>query len=654
MMADTGTRHSRESTHNNSNLSDVELISPEAAGRRWKPVSRCLCFLTAAHRCVQTILPPGVHRFLFSQSEEFPVARPLFRALFGAATGTVLFLGIAHNLPLTFDLKVAVGCLFVAMCVAGGLLSSSFRCSVLLMFPSMLGSRGRSYLMLLTLSVLYAGPVSNIQRNVEAAAVSVSCNLDLQVRHSKLLWREAIKPFLIITQELMDDKAGFELEALNVSKKFQDIRDEMVLQYGYDRFETNSTQEEFTAKTLKQCDSVVAQGVQRCVDWFTNRWTACLEAIPVPVINYLLCVSMKFHFLCDIMKVMTPWCRENIPVEGNFGQLFDRLNVSVDLLSREFSTELAVEEEEQPVLSEALLDQQFTDAVKTSFQKLTSTTRRVLNILQILLSLTFITIFTQAFGYLGQYKRDICFDNVYITTYFRQIDARRRKAGKRCLLPLRKSEKNKLINPCSLKIYPEEVKQVMTGVFQVLTVFLLSVILLTVDFSLSHVLDIISRHTLTHFNITSSHQVDIRVGGDTMMARLLRTSISAFNSSSTLNIQSDNQACMSPASTLSAEVYVRCVCCVLLVALFSCLQVYTNRLRRVIAAFYNPKREKTRILFLYNLHIHGRISSSGRKRIISRGQSTVFQRLLRWGHCLCWRHHGQEASSSDKTHYASG
>lgn len=50
------------------------------------------------------------------------------------------------------------------------------------------------------------------------------------------------------------------MEALNVSKKFQDIRDEMVLQYGYDRFESkqgggNSTQEEFTTKTLKQCDS---------------------------------------------------------------------------------------------------------------------------------------------------------------------------------------------------------------------------------------------------------------------------------------------------------------------------------------------------------------------------------------------------------------
>ena len=40
---------------------------------------------------------------------------------------------------------------------------------------------------------------------------------------------------------------------------------------------------------------------------------------------------------------MTPWCREQIPVEGNFGQLFDQLNLSVDQLSREFSTQLVVE-----------------------------------------------------------------------------------------------------------------------------------------------------------------------------------------------------------------------------------------------------------------------------------------------------------------------
>lgn len=40
---------------------------------------------------------------------------------------------------------------------------------------------------------------------------------------------------------------------------------------------------------------------------------------------------------------MTPWCREQIPVEGNFGQLFDQLNLSVDMLSREFSTTLVLQ-----------------------------------------------------------------------------------------------------------------------------------------------------------------------------------------------------------------------------------------------------------------------------------------------------------------------
>ncbi|XP_044062730.1 E3 ubiquitin-protein ligase DCST1 isoform X2 [Siniperca chuatsi] len=609
---------------------------------------------SAPHSTLQRIslavLPAAIHRFLFSQSEEFRVAHLVLRALFGAVSGAALFLGVSHSLPLTFDLRLAAGGLFVAVCVVGGALSSSSRCSVLLMFPSMLGSRGRAYLALFILSVLYRGPVSNIQRNVETAALSLSCNLDLQVHHSKLLWRDAIRPFILITQELMDDKADFQSQAQSISRKFQNIRDEVVLQYGYDQFKPkhvtgNSTQEQFTAKTMMQCDSVVNEGMQRCADWFSLRWAECMEAIPVPIINHILCVSMKFHFLCDVMRVMTPWCREQIPVEGNFGQLFDQLNLSVNLLSREFSTELVLQEQQQQsVLGGSLLDQEFTQAVRGSFQKLTTTIKQLLNVLQLLQSFTFITIFTQAFSYLRQYRRDVRFDNVYITTYFRQIDARRRRAGKRCLLPLKQSEKKKFINPWSPKIHPEELKQVTSGVFQVMSIALLSAILLTVDFSLFHVLDIVSRHTFTQFNLTSSHQVDIRVGGASMMARLLRKTVSAFNSSSILHIQMNNQG-----------VYVSCVCCVLLVALFSCLQVYTNRLRRVIAAFYHPQREKKRVLFLYNLQIQRRISSTDRKRIISRGRRSrsVLECLSRCGRRL--RHqHQQEVPDPEETHYNPG
>lgn len=505
----------------------------------------------------------------------------------------------------------------------------------------MLGSRGRAYLMLLILSVLYTGPVANIQRNAESAALTLSCNLDLQLNHSKLLWREAIKPFILVTQELMDDKDELQSDTLSVNQNFQNIRDEVILQYGYDRFERggsgNNTQEEFAAKTVMQCDSVVNEGIQRCVNWFNRRWQECIDAIPVPVINLILCVPMKFHFLCDVMRVMTPWCRENIPVEGNFGQLFDQLNSSVDQLSREFRTELSVEEQQQQaVLDGDLPGDEFTQAVKRSFQDLTATMEQVFNVLQLLLSFTFITMFTQAISYLISYMRDINFDNTYVTTYFKQIDARRRRAGKRFLLPLKKPERDKFINPCSLKIHSKELKQVMSGLLQVMSVSLLSAVLLAVDYSLFHVLDIVSRHTISQFNLTSSHQVDIRVEGDTMMGRLLRTTFSAFNSSSSLDISRDNSVCVTPPSSLSLSVYISCVCYVGLLLLLSCLQVYSNRLRRVIAAFYNPKREKKRVLFLYNLQIQRQISSTDSKHTTSRGKKsrTVFQHLVRWGRRL--------------------
>ncbi|KAG7233905.1 hypothetical protein INR49_006421 [Caranx melampygus] len=466
-------------------------------------------------RDVRSRLPPAVRRFLRGQSEEFVAAHLVLRALFGAGSGAVLFLGVAHSLPLTFDLKLAAGSVFVGVCLLGGALSSSFRCSVLLMFPSMLGSRGRAYLMLLILSVLYRGPVSNIQRNMESATLSLSCNLDLQLHHSRLLWRDAVTPFLHITQELMDDKAEFESEAVDVSRKFQQLRDEVVLQYGYDGFKpahgaaaaaaAGSTQQQFTTKTMMQCDSVVDVGVQRCTDWFRLRWAECMEAVHVPVINHILCVSMKFHFLCDVLRVMTPWCREQLPVEGNFGQLFDKLNVS--------------EQQQQAVLvGGAQLDEEISEPVRRSMLELKSKMEQLQDVLQLLTSLTLLTLLPQAVSYLHQYRSDIRFDNIYITSYFRQIDAHRKRLGERW-----------------------------------------------------------------------RHKVDIRVGGASMLARLLRKTISAFNSSSSLHIQTDNQVCVSPPSPLPAAVYLSCVCCVLLAATLSLLQVYTNRLRRVIAACYHPQ-----------------------------------------------------------------
>ena len=50
---------------------------------------------------------------------------------------------------------------------------------------------------------------------------------------------------------------------------------------------------------------VVEEGIDRCQKWFNVKWQECMDAIKAPIINHILCVSMKFHFLCDAMRGRT-------------------------------------------------------------------------------------------------------------------------------------------------------------------------------------------------------------------------------------------------------------------------------------------------------------------------------------------------------------
>uniref|UniRef100_A0A667ZHZ6 Uncharacterized protein n=1 Tax=Myripristis murdjan TaxID=586833 RepID=A0A667ZHZ6_9TELE len=174
-------------------------------------------------------------------------------------------------------------CVCVVLCIVGGAFSTSFRCSVLLMFPSMLSSRGRTYLMLFILS---------------AAAEALGCSLDQQLQLSRLLWRQTLQPYLLIAHHIQvlcksatgsevrgqrsclpaqDDSADLQAEARGVSRKFQSIRDEVVRQYGYGAFQPRaaaaatatatggSAQELFTNRTMMQCDSEWRQDVESMV-----------------------------------------------------------------------------------------------------------------------------------------------------------------------------------------------------------------------------------------------------------------------------------------------------------------------------------------------------------------------------------------------------
>ncbi|KAM8827081.1 E3 ubiquitin-protein ligase DCST1 isoform 3-T5 [Synchiropus picturatus] len=608
---------------------------------------------SSLEKWIRNVFPPVVHRFFFGQTEEFCLVRHFFHGLMGAVSATVLMLSFIPSLPLTFTQKMTSGSIVLGVCVVFGMLSSTFRCSLLLMLPTCLGSSGRSYLMVLILSVLYSGPVWNIQSNIQRAAESMSCNLDLQVNNSKLLWRDAIAPFQNITEELLRDEPKLKAETEKVNRNFHSLQAALASQYGYDFQSTDaggSTQDKFFANTRMQCDRVVDDGVQRCTKWFEAKWSECMAKFPFPI-NEIFCVSMKSHFLCDIMRVMTPWCREQIPVEGNFGRLFDQLNVSMGQLSQEFKAKLVLtEEKEQPLLEGDLLDQKFLNAIKAPFSGIRERMETVMRVVEMMKNFTFIFILIRAVLYLRSYLNDLHFDNMYITSYFRHVDARRKLENKRCLLPLSKSEEKKFIHPCRLCVHRAEYKELLSGILHFLSLGVLAVMLLSLDSAVFHALDIISRHSFVQFNLTSRHLVDVRVNGDSMIAHLIRTTVSAFNSSSHVHIQTDNRHCVIPPASLSPGVYLTTVTCVLLMALLSILQVYTSRLRRVIASFFFPEREKKRVLFLYNLQIQTRVAlqESGPSEVTGRTVCMGRRSRCCWNPLCCPA--AMESSDEDLDH----
>ncbi|CAL1612075.1 unnamed protein product [Knipowitschia caucasica] len=544
---------------------------------------------------------PSPVNHLFAESEG--PKRHVLRALLGAIPGAVFFIVLFHDRPLSFELRLSAGLLCSGVCAVGGACSSFFRCSLLLTFPMMLGSRGQTYVLLLLLSLLYSGPVQNIRQNVEASALSLSCNLDLQLNLSHLLWRQAVDPVSRLTHELMISTTDLGAETLNISSTFQTFRQEVMRQYGAEPLaaDANQANDTLTTRTMMQCEDVVQGAVLRCSDWFNGKWAECLSTVSVPVLNQLLCFPMKFSFLCDIQRVMTPWCTQRLPVDTDSGRQWEQLNRTMDLFRKEFIASVQLQEEQQEVLDGPVLDQVFTDAVQDSLLRLSSGSEVLMELLQIAKSFTFISIIFQAVLYLVRFRSDLRFDNVYITEKFRHIETRRTRQRRRGVFPLSEMDQRNFIQPCSARIHPQEAPPLVSGLVQSVSVLVLVLVLVSLDLVLSQVLQIVGHNSITQLNITGFHQVQMEVVGDSLMARLLRKTVSVFNSSAHFDIDSSNRRCSVVPSSLPPSLYLKCCVCVLMMALFSLVQVYSSRLRRVICASFYPQREKMRVRFLYNV-----------------------------------------------------
>ncbi|KAM9623288.1 E3 ubiquitin-protein ligase DCST1 isoform 2-T2 [Morphnus guianensis] len=595
------------------------------ARRRQKPPN------TTLKRVVVALLPAPCSRFLWSQPDQYRTNK----FFLGASVGTLLGLGLCQLLIVPMNItemrKVQLSYGLAGVTALGWATSPHFRCASLLMAPKFLGKEGRVYVLSFVLAAIYNGPVANIWHNLEEVTRSLGCVAELQVNHSRQLWQVSTAPLRRVMEDMARSGQTLSAEMQNISRTFVGLNEEVASGEGYDLRQRRhpdpqlapSTQQLYEMKTKLRCTYVIELGMQRCWDWFSAKHDACMARVVVPLISHLLCLPMKFKLLCHIIKVMHSWCWDKIPVEGNFGQMYDLVNNSVSNLSQEFSASVVFQEEHHDMLLGANVSaEQLMEEVTSRLQQHGAHLGQAVSFFRLLLSCSFLLVFISAFSYTKKYCQDICFDNLYVTTYFRQIDARRRKQHKRTLLPLRRAEVSAVIFPCRLAMQPPELQSMVLELLECIPPLLLLLLACGLDHALFTMLSIIQQHSFVQYSFHSSHHLAVQVTGTSLMARLLRNTIGALNTSSDTQLETSNLACLPQPRGMMRQQYVGS-CLPLAVLVLLCLaQVYTYRLRRAIAAFYFPKREKSRVLYFYNKLLQQRQSfvHRQRKRIAQRAR----------------------------------
>lgn len=92
-----------------------------------------------------------------------------------------------------------------------------------------------------------------------------------------------------------------------------------------------------------------------------------------------------------------------------------------------------------------------------------------------------------------------------------------------------------------------------------------------------------------------------------MIASLLRSVIKGFNVKKHIRIERTNEQCLPRPNLLSKYYLYKIYGTYFAIWMMMLVQAYIQRLRRVICSYFYRKREKKRVLFLYNETLKRRV-----------------------------------------------
>ncbi|XP_063366988.1 protein sneaky [Cydia amplana] len=510
----------------------------------------------------------------------------------------------------------------VVLSVTLGLLNVAaiqIRCISLLTIPMYLGKDGRRVLKGLILTYVVAGPIMNMSLNAREVVRVFACSNELA--HNLSGVRDALiaRP-LRQTVEGMEDEIKQAADTLNY---FQDVTapieteielttelhqsaeltrtaDDLIRGNRSGHIErkyqilpkdhrTEVYQKEYLKKTEYRCNNVLSAAVLRSQDQMSQTWQACADKLPWHVAA-VFCAPMM----------------ERPALSKCSSQISSGLGVGYAAL-KEAKAELMKGPDEivvsyqDPNENDAYADVQAAketgDRVKQAFEEKFSVIQNALTVVNVCQAILFLRIAVAAQAYHDLFLTNIDFDNLYITDLFRKIERRRLMRSQYTLLPLKKMERSRYVDVYSLAYSTADHHRLLAQMLKVLLEVVTATTFVMLDRLFYEALDVVSQHARVEGE-SGTRDLEIEVEGTGIVANTIRAMISHLRASHVKGMATNT--CLPHPRIMPAMFYLRIYGGYLWVLLLLCVNPYTSRLRRLICSYFYPRREKQRVLHLYN------------------------------------------------------
>ncbi|XP_073953953.1 protein sneaky-like isoform X2 [Choristoneura fumiferana] len=356
-------------------------------------------------------------------------------------------------------------------------------------------------------------------------------------------------------------------------------------------------QKKYLMKTEYRCNNLLSRSVLRCKAQMAFLLEICYRSVPI-VIAPKFCSALEAPTACNVLRAVgNEVCDTTKQADSGLGEGYVALKQAKGEMMKGWR-EVNITDQESHVMYDAQDAKETGERVKQAFEEKFSIMQSAIVVVNICTALLFLRIVLAAQNYHDTYLTSIEFDNVYVTDNFKRIDRRRLVRNESVLLPLKKMERSRYKDLHSLAYTSADRHRLVAQALKVLLEMVTATTFVMLDRLFYEALDVVRQHA-EQGKPGDTKDLSIEVEGTGIIANTLRALLFHLESQPKRARRATN-VCLPQPRLMPAAFFFRIYGGYVWILLLLSVNPYTLRLRRLICSYFYPRREKQRVLHLYN------------------------------------------------------